>query len=293
MKPGISTFRSSHLAAVPTSANNTPAHRAVSHRRRTRVDLVLPVHNESATIAGVLESFHQAAEVDGLNLHFVVSEDGSRDGTADVVREMAAHLPITLISTPHRKGYSQAVVDGLRAAKASVVVCCDSDGQYDAADLSALVDRLHGHDAVWGYRNPRHDALARAVMSRSFRFAWSHIHHQVFVDPSCPFVCFTRDAVARVLGDGARVPLMPEGLWWEMSARVAGIGLDVVQQPVHHLSRPGGGTQVYKPQRIPRIASDNLAGLWLVRSDIEYQRSRRELGAAAEATVREAALASQ
>jgi glycosyltransferase involved in cell wall biosynthesis len=249
--------------------------------RRTKVELVLPVHNEADTIEGVLEGFYEhALRAGGIDLRFIVSEDGSRDHTADVVRKVAERLPITLISTPHRKGYSQAVIDGLLASTAPVVACCDSDGQYDPADLVALVDRLTGHDAVWGYRNPRHDPLARAVMSRSFRFAWDHIHHRQFIDPSCPFVCFTHAAVDRMLGDGAHVPLMPEGLWWEMSARAAGVDLNVVEHPVHHLTRPGGGTQVYKPQRLPSIATDNLAGLWLLRSDLAYQRSRRQLAEA-------------
>jgi glycosyltransferase involved in cell wall biosynthesis len=240
------------------------------------VELVLPVHNEADSIEHVLTGFYDHCRAEGcIDLRFIVSEDGSRDHTADVVRKMAEHMPITLISTPHRKGYSQAVVDGLAASTAPVVVCCDSDGQYDPHDLSGLVAALPGYDAVWGYRNPRHDPLARFVMSRSFRFAWHQIHHLRFVDPSCPFVCFSRAALDRVLGDGARVPLMPEGLWWEMSARVASIGLAVTERPVNHLARPGGGTQVYKPQRLPRIVGDNLAGLWLVRSDLEYQRHRR------------------
>jgi dolichol-phosphate mannosyltransferase len=242
-----------------------------------RVDLVLPAHNEAASIEHVLREFHQVAMVEGgLDLHFVVTEDGSKDDTPKIVAELANELPITLVSTPYRKGYSRAVVDGLRASTAPFIAACDSDGQYDPANLLDLVARIGEHDIALGYRNPRADPWIRKAMSATFATTYRIMRHSPFRDPSCPFVLYTRDALSELVLTNPKVPFMPEGLWWEMSARAGGMGLDVIEVPVRHRRRSDGGSAVYRPQRIPRIVADNLFGLWLTKGDIAYQVAQRQ-----------------
>lgn len=241
------------------------------------IDLVLPAHNEGRRIEEVLHEFHRVCVTErGLNLHLIISEDGSTDNTAEVVARLATELPITLIHTPYRKGYSQAVVDGLRASRAPLIATCDSDGQYDPANLVDLVNAIQGHDVALGYRNPRDDSWIRKAMSASFHFAYRLVQPARFRDPSCPLVLYTRDALTQLVLDNPKVPLMPQGLWWEMSARAGGLHLDVVEVPVHHRRRSDGGSVVYRPRRILRIVADNLAGLWLTKWDIAYQVTKRE-----------------
>lgn len=242
-----------------------------------RVDLILPAHNEGSRIERVIREFHRVAAVEGgLDLHFVIPEDGSQDDTAQIVAELARELPITLLHTPYCRGYSRAVVDGLRASTASLIAACDSDGQYDPSNLLDLVGAIGEHDVAVGYRNPRQDPLIRKAMSASFRLAYRMIQPARFRDPSCPFVLYTRGALAQLVLENPRVPFMPQGLWWEMSARAGGLGLDVVEVPVHHGRRDDGGSVVYRPRRIPRIVADNLFGLWLTKGDIAYQVAQRQ-----------------
>ena len=79
------------------------------------IDVVLPVHNEGASIAATLREFHRVVMLEGGQpIRFVVCEDGSSDDTVPVLEKLATELPLKLISDPVRKGYSRAVIDGFR-----------------------------------------------------------------------------------------------------------------------------------------------------------------------------------
>jgi dolichol-phosphate mannosyltransferase len=241
-----------------------------------QVELILPAHNESKTIESVVREFYEiCVKQNEIDLRFIITEDGSTDNTAETIRQLASELPITLIHTDYRKGYSRAVVDGLRGSHAPFVVACDSDGQYDPNDLLRLLESTGEADYVVGYRNPRADVLIRKIMSTMFKMAYSLFQGGRYKDPSCPFVVFSKKALQTMVLDNPRVPFMPQGLWWEMSARAKALNIQTLEVPVSHRRRDDGGSVVYKPRRIPRIVADNLFGLWLVKGDVEYQNRQR------------------
>jgi glycosyltransferase involved in cell wall biosynthesis len=229
------------------------------------IDIVLPAHNEATSIGGTIEEFHQIAKAAGFDVRFVVCEDGSTDGTPEVIRGLAEHLPVTLISSPVRKGYSRAVIDGLLATTAGVVGFVDSDGQCDPADLGTLADALDEVDLVVGYRNPRADTLTRKVMSACFKFVYERLFPVRLTDPSCPYLLIRRAALLRVLT--GNLGILKQGFWWEFNARAAVAGVKSRQVPVAHRVRAAGQTQVYRPMSVPRIAAAHLIGLWKLRID--------------------------
>lgn len=246
-------------------------------KQGSKVDLILPAHNESKTIESVIREFYEICAIQNdIDIHFIITEDGSTDNTAEIISLLARELPITLIHTDFRKGYSRAVVDGLRGSKAPFVAACDSDGQYDPNDLLSLLSSCQEANYVVGYRNPRADSLTRKGMSALFGLAYSLFHAGRLRDPSCPFVVFSRPALQLMVLDNLRVPFMPQGLWWEMSARAKALNIQIIEVPVQHRKRADGGSVVYKPKKILRIVVDNLFGLWLVKSDVEFQNRTRK-----------------
>lgn len=203
-------------------------------------------------------------------VRYVVSEDGSSDGTAAVVQALAAALPITLITAPMRKGYSRAVVDGLRATTADLVACVDADGQCDPRDLIRLAQSLDGHDLIVGRRMHRADHWSRKVMSRAFRTVFSVFFSVPLHDPSSPYLLITRPALDRVLASDPGI--LPQGFWWEFYARAVELGLSLSEIPVGHRARSAGTTQVYRPTKVPRIALVHLIGLIRLRRQLSARR---------------------
>jgi len=235
------------------------------------VQVVVPAHNEGEGIANVLTEFYtQVAVADGMPMSFVVCEDGSTDDTVQRVSNLATTMPIQLLTSRERKGYSRAVIDGLRTARSDIVAFIDSDGQCDPRDFARLVEALNDCDLVVGYRNPRIDAWYRKLMSGAFKVVYRLLFQVPLRDPSCPFLVVRRDRLARIL-DG-NVGILPQGFWWEFNARAFAIGLTIKQHPVHHRARAAGTTKVYRPTRIPGIAFSHLVGLLVLRKELKRRR---------------------
>jgi dolichol-phosphate mannosyltransferase len=241
------------------------------------IEIVLPIHNEAASIEATLREFHRVATGQGLRVRFLACEDGSTDGTPEILRSLECDLPLVARCAPGRLGYSRAVVQGLRAATAPVVGFVDSDGQCDPSDLTRLSEALRDNDVVFGFRNPRADPPVRKAMSAAFGVLFRLMFHVNRTDPSCPYLLIRREALAEALRGSPGI--LPQGFWWEFSARVHAAGLRVAEVPVRHRPRAAGTTQVYKPAKIPRIAVEHLLGLLALRRDIS--RSVRQHRAAA------------
>ena len=234
----------------------------------TTIDIVVPAHNEGPAIKATLTELYDVVALRrGLPLRFIVCEDGSTDNTVEVVEELSKKLPIHLITSAHRKGYSQAVLDGLRQASAPLVGFIDSDGQCDPTDFFALYEAVNEVDLAIGYRNPRRDPMYRKVMSGAFKMAYERLFPVRLKDPSCPFLVMRRSTLDDVLS--GRVGLLREGFWWEFNARVHAAGLSVRQLPVTHRERTDGPSKVYSLKRTPRIATENLKALFELRRELQ------------------------
>jgi len=178
-----------------------------------------------------------------------------------MIQRVAEKHPVLLLSAPFRKGYSRAVIDGLKASSSSLISFIDSDGQYDPGDFKALHQELMASDCdlVVGYRNPRRDHWSRLLMSAAFNQVYKSYFRVDLKDPSCPFLIIKRDALMRIL-DG-NIGILKQGFWWEFYARARAKNLHIREVPITHRRRMSGGTVVYRPAQVPGIAWAHLLGL--------------------------------
>jgi dolichol-phosphate mannosyltransferase len=239
---------------------------------REPIQIVSPVYNEGEHVAATLREFHRVVtDEGGCPIHLIICEDGSSDNSVSVLQQLSAELPITIISSRARKGYSRAVIDGLRSTTSGWVAFIDSDGQCDPADLLRLASlRSEALDVIVGWRNPRRDPWIRRLMSFSFGVVFRLFFGATVRDPSCPYLLISRPGLERVLR--GNVGLLKEGFWWEFSARAVAAKLRIAQNPVHHRRRAGGKTQIYRVHKVPRIAVENLVGLYRLRRELRNGR---------------------
>ena len=132
------------------------------------VSVIIPAFNERATILQILRTV-RAQSVADTRFEVIVIDDGSSDGTGDLVAQHP-ELCDKLIRQPRNQGKGAAVIAGLKAAQGDYILFQDADLEYDPADYSRLLDPVirFNADLVMGSR------LGASPVTRVFYF-WHKI----------------------------------------------------------------------------------------------------------------------
>src|SRR5689334_17901967 len=102
----------------------------------TRLTIVIPAYNERATVEDLLRRVAEAPLPAGVEREMIVVDDGWRDGTRELVREIAARgeWPLRLVEHAQNQGKGAAIRTGLAAASGEVVLIQGADLEYDPGE---------------------------------------------------------------------------------------------------------------------------------------------------------------
>ena len=221
--------------------------------------MFFPCYNDGQTIGElVLEADRQLQQLTA-DYEIIVVNDGSRDNSAAVLRDVAARVPrLNVITHEANRGYGGALRSGFAAATKDLVFYTDGDGQYDVKELPILLMLLTADpDFVNGMKMTRQDAGHRIFIGNLHRFLMRWAFWLPIDDVDCDFRLVRRSIVDRIVLRSNSGSICVELV---KHAQRAGAGFRQVS--VHHYARQWGESQFFKPGRILRTYLD-LARMWI------------------------------
>ena len=220
--------------------------------------VVLPTYNEAANLGPVIHDLERLE----LDLHLLIVDDNSRDGTRQVARELSETFGnVTLIDRPGKMGLGSALRLGLHEAlstDARYVVTMDADRSHDPLDLPRLLDviRNGATDLVQGSRYINGGSVRSLALSRRFSSRVANLFYHWCAgaphDTTTNFRAFSRRAASLVVdrARGRDFEFVPEAVLLVLAA-----GMKVGEVPICFTGRISGNSKLGTTQALRGIAA--------------------------------------
>lgn len=220
------------------------------------LSVVVPVYNEAENLAALVDELEQTLTDRVAGYELILVDDGSRDGSLEVMRNLAAQRPqLRLLRMPGNCGQSAALAAGFRAVRAPVTVTLDADLQNDPADIPKLLEALDDCDLVSGIRTVRRDSWVRRVASRISNRVRDWVVHDGVTDVGCSLKAYRSEFLRELPAFNSLHRFLP--------ALVKMRGARIQEIPVNHRPRIHGESKYTIGNRLWRGIVD-LAGVrWL------------------------------
>ena len=226
----------------------------------TMLSIVVPAYNEAESLPDLLSNIHATVRTPGYVVEIIFINDGSTDGTAEVLDTLAAASPLTVhvIHFRRNRGKAEALTAGFQHATGEIVITMDADLQDDPAEIPKLLMALENQNAdlISGWKYPRRDPLEKRAFSFVFNRVTAMLTGVKLHDMNCGFKAYRAEVVKdlHLYGDLHRyIPIL---------VRAAGFSVGEVKVK-HHPRRFGKSKYGFK--RIPKGFFDLLTVLFLTR----------------------------
>ena len=226
--------------------------------RPAELSVVVPILNEREGLSELLSEIERACDSLGLTWEVIFVDDGSTDGSADLLEGLTAdHDAIRVVRLRRNFGKSAALTAGFEHSSGEIVVTLDGDGQDDPAEIPELVRKLdEGYQLVSGWKQERHDPAGRRWASRLFNGVTARLSGVDLHDFNCGLKAYEGECARslQIYGELHRyIPVLAEQRGWR-----------VTELPVNHRARRHGRSK-FGFERYARGPFDLLTVLFIGR----------------------------
>ncbi len=171
-----------------------------------KYSIIIPAYNESARLGATLQRVLQCIRAQRWNAEVIVVNDGSRDNTADLVRQYASANPVLrLLENPGNRGKGYSVRNGMLHANGEILLFSDADLASPIEEAPKLFEAIEsGADVAIGSRwlrpelQKQRQSLLRQLYGRIFNIALRLLLGLKFKDTQCGFKVFTRSSARAI-----------------------------------------------------------------------------------------------
>ncbi len=222
------------------------------------VSVVIPVFNECESVRPLSEELLQVLRGLGRTSEILFVDDGSTDGTSEILAELAAEEPeIAVVRLRRNFGKAAALMAGFREARGDAIVTIDGDLQDDPSEIPRLLDELEGGaDLVSGWKRDRRDPWSRRAASSVFNGVTARMSGLRLHDLNCGFKAYRAEVVRSLALTGDQYRYIP--------VLASAEGFTVSEIAVNHRPRRFGRSK-YGLERYLRGFLDLLTILFIGR----------------------------
>jgi glycosyltransferase involved in cell wall biosynthesis len=228
------------------------------------ISVVIPAYNEVESLRPLTSEVLDTMRGIGQEFEVLYVDDGSRDGTRDLLRKLSDEYPeVRFVGFKHNRGQTAAMTAGFKHAKGDIVVTLDADMQNDPRDIPRLLEKVGEYDVVCGWRRKRRDNVVRRISSRVANFVRNWLSDEEIIDVGCSLKAYKKECLEELN--------LFEGMHRFLPTLVKMAGYTVVEVPVNHRERKLGTSKYNIRNRIVKAFLDLLAVRWMKKRYIRYE----------------------
>jgi glycosyltransferase involved in cell wall biosynthesis len=235
------------------------------------ISVFFPCYNDAATIGALVLDVE--AVLRGLtdDYQIIVVNDGSRDTSAEVLRELQTRVDsLEVVTHAVNSGYGAALRSGFAHATKELIFYTDGDGQYDVKELPLLLVLLSDDvDFVNGIKMTRQDPAYRVFVGNLHKFLTRWMLWLPVIDVDCDFRLIRKSIIDRI-----RLTSSSGSICAELVKKSERAGAGFREVSVHHYARQSGESQFFTPAKIIRTYVD-LTRLWIRLMILDRGNSRQ------------------
>jgi glycosyltransferase involved in cell wall biosynthesis len=164
------------------------------------LSIVIPVYNERESLESLHRELDEVAREHGYDLDIVLVDDGSSDGSWQLIRKLAERdSRVHGLRFRRNFGKAAALSAGFKAAHGEMVMTLDADLQDDPREIPRFLAAMSDNfDVVSGWKRVRHDPWHKVLASRVFNAQVSWLTGVRLHDHNCGMKCYRREVLGEV-----------------------------------------------------------------------------------------------
>jgi len=176
------------------------------------LSVIIPVYNEEKNVQEIIKRVQYSK----LANEIIVVDDGSQDGTRDILKDLDGKSNVRVILHEKNQGKGAAVVTGMKAAKGEVLLIQDADLEYDPRDYPALLQPIEEGlaDVVYGSRflgaAHRVTMFWHQVANKMLTFMTNILYDSILTDMETGYKVFRREVIEGINIRSRRFNFEPE-----------------------------------------------------------------------------------